>query len=367
MPARGGSPAVGLGRCFASAPLLVVLLAWGCAGRSTAGKEGEGSGGTSGGGLAKVGGSSNATSTGGTGESMRGGAGNTTSAGGAGMGAVAGNSAGGSSQGRLPPPRPRAGCGDLVADAFEECDDGNKTGGDGCNADCSIERDADCPLVGMCTLPVCGDGRVARTREACDDGNVKDGDGCSADCSLESGWICPAPGLPCRPLCGDGRLVGSEQCEPGSGSVGDCSETCHVECADMTAGTAGAGNEGGAHAGTSPGCRPPVCGDGVVSGSEECDDGTASNDGHYGGCLSNCHFAAYCGDGVKDFAEECDDADFTTPLYTAEPRIACTAACLAAAYCGDGAIDANYGETCDEGARTGVDLWCEKGCLSVVP
>jgi cysteine-rich repeat protein len=57
-------------------------------------------------------------------------------------------------------------------EAPEECDDGNKTTGDGCNGLCRIEH-------------YCGD-RVLDTGETCDDGNTKSGDGCSATCQKES-------------------------------------------------------------------------------------------------------------------------------------------------------------------------------------
>lgn len=61
-------------------------------------------------------------------------------------------------------------CGDGFLDPDEECDDGNTRDGDGCRADCSVER--------------CGDG-VLDAREQCDDGNSADGDGCSSQCERE--------------------------------------------------------------------------------------------------------------------------------------------------------------------------------------
>src|SRR5689334_17598961 len=61
-------------------------------------------------------------------------------------------------------------CGDNVVAINEECDDGNTTAGDGCDATCHTE-------IG----PTCGDGNVD-AGEACDDGNNTDGDGCDAAC-----------------------------------------------------------------------------------------------------------------------------------------------------------------------------------------
>jgi cysteine-rich repeat protein len=43
----------------------------------------------------------------------------------------------------------------------------------------------------------CGDG-VLHGSEQCDDGNRTAGDGCSAICQIPSGWICPVPGMPCQ-------------------------------------------------------------------------------------------------------------------------------------------------------------------------
>ena len=52
----------------------------------------------------------------------------------------------------------------------------------------------------------------------------------------------------------------------------------------------------------------PICGDGVVSAGEACDDGV--NDGGYGECAPGCVLGPYCGDGVVDAPfEDCDDGN----------------------------------------------------------
>jgi fibro-slime domain-containing protein len=54
-----------------------------------------------------------------------------------------------------------------------------------------------------------------------------------------------------------------------------------------------------------------MCGDGVVTPDEACDDGLEGNDGSYGGCNSDCSRAAFCGDGSKDSPQEgCDDGNY---------------------------------------------------------
>jgi fibro-slime domain-containing protein len=51
----------------------------------------------------------------------------------------------------------------------------------------------------------------------------------------------------------------------------------------------------------------PICGDGIVSLGEQCDDGT--NDGGYGECEPACKVGARCGDGTVQPGEDCDDGN----------------------------------------------------------
>jgi cysteine-rich repeat protein len=92
---------------------------------------------------------------------------------------------------------------------------------------------------------------------------------------------------------------------------------------------------------------PPGCGNGVVEGGEECDDGDDSNEDD---CLTNC-FLAFCGDGfVRAGVETCDDAN-------SNPDDGCTNECVATG-CGNGVV--NEGEECDDGNQTNTD-----GCLNI--
>jgi fibro-slime domain-containing protein len=50
-----------------------------------------------------------------------------------------------------------------------------------------------------------------------------------------------------------------------------------------------------------------ICGDGIVSLGEECDDGV--NDGGYGECHPGCVLGARCGDGTVQEGEDCDDGN----------------------------------------------------------
>lgn len=90
-------------------------------------------------------------------------------------------------------------CGDGVLQDFEECEDGNRTSGDGCSANCDLE--IHCPPnaePGVSCFPTltCGDGMQTRN-EQCDDGNTASGDGCSNSCRIEPDFVCPRVGAPC--------------------------------------------------------------------------------------------------------------------------------------------------------------------------
>jgi fibro-slime domain-containing protein len=213
-------------------------------------------------------------------------------------------------------------CGDgVLRSGVEACDDGNASGGDGCSADCtSIESGWTCATAGQpCTRqPVCGNGLVD-SNEACDDRNTTAGDGCGATCAVESGWVCPAGGGRCRAAaCGDGIIAGAEQCEDGDAppASGDgCDATCMLEPGYKC---------------PTPGrvCEPTTCGDRAVEGSEQCDDGNNN-----------------MGDGCS-------------PLCTQEPRCSggqCTAVC------GDGIILPNSNEECDDGNTRSND-GCSASC-----
>jgi cysteine-rich repeat protein len=72
--------------------------------------------------------------------------------------------------------------------SWEECDDGNSTSGDGCDASCVLEPGYSCSTSGTpCKLAVCGDGVADYPVEDCDDGNTANGDFCDGHCRYEFG------------------------------------------------------------------------------------------------------------------------------------------------------------------------------------
>ncbi len=209
-------------------------------------------------------------------------------------------------------------CGNGALESGEACDDFNAVSGDGCTADCSaIEQNYACPNPGQaCVLTVvCGDKKISGA-ETCDDGNAIAGDGCSDVCQLEDGWTCPIVATRCiAAACGDSLVRGTETCDDGNAVSGDgCSDTCTIETPLPT--------ERDAWMCPTPGqlCVRTTCGNSVVEGTEQCDDG---NNDSGDGCSPACRkeplcpatggaCTSVCGDGVilsTDTDQECDDGN----------------------------------------------------------
>jgi fibro-slime domain-containing protein len=108
-----------------------------------------------------------------------------------------------------------------------------------------------------------------------------------------------------------------------------------------------------------------ACGDGVATGGEECDCGSAgvtpadpscagmnNNDTTYGGCTTACKYGPYCGDGMVNGPEQCDLGSVNNT--TNYGNTGCTPGCTLPHFCGDAIVDASEGEACDLGANNGV-------------
>ncbi|OGH89682.1 MAG: hypothetical protein A2469_03380 [Candidatus Magasanikbacteria bacterium RIFOXYC2_FULL_40_16] len=117
--------------------------------------------------------------------------------------------------------------GDGIIDIDEECDDGPENG-----IRCAPDYGADCPwCTNSCesrtvTADYCGDGDINTLYEQCDQGNTVGGDGCSVACDIESGWQCfGARSSACSPISGDGICVGApfESCLNNFDDCGACS------------------------------------------------------------------------------------------------------------------------------------------------
>ncbi len=111
-------------------------------------------------------------------------------------------------------------------------------------------------------------------------------------------------------------------------------------------------------------CRS-VCGDGIVAGDEQCDDG-ASNGAGYGFCSGTCTLGPRCGDAITqpEGMEACDDGVNVKGYATDSSPGTCGPQCQAPKRCGDGTLDSGFGEECDLGdaANTGAYDGCTAEC-----
>jgi cysteine-rich repeat protein len=163
-------------------------------------------------------------------------------------------------------------------------------------------------------------------------------------------------------VCGDGIVTGDEACDDTNPEGGDgCDDACALEV-------------GWECAGAPSECVVP-CGDGIVAGVEACDDANLDvGDGcsddcdeepgwHCMGSPSAC--ATACGDGVISVEEECDDGnpdagDGCSDLCLVELGYSCILQpSVCSAGCGDGIVVSV--EECDDDNNTDLD-GCNAAC-----
>jgi fibro-slime domain-containing protein len=105
----------------------------------------------------------------------------------------------------------------------------------------------------------------------------------------------------------------------------------------------------------------PICGDGVVTPPEQCDEGMNNAVG-YGKCEPNCTWGPYCGDDiVQNPPEQCDNGMNDSP-YSLSKTSGCAPGCVLPPYCGDDIVQAQDGEQCDNGTNDGSYGTCANNC-----
>jgi cysteine-rich repeat protein len=163
--------------------------------------------------------------------------------------------------------------------------------------------------------------------------------------------------------CGSGGNTETGSTTSGSGTGGSSTTS--------TTSTSGGGGAGGG---------PAVCGNGVIEGTEECDDGNLTSGD---GCDNDCSFTCIAGDPTRDHCDDgnpcngkeiCNDkhtCDAGTPLNDGDAcdtgKVCVVGNCVAES-CGDGLV--GTGEECDDGNATngdGCDSNCKFSCLSSDP
>lgn len=161
----------------------------------------------------------------------------------------------------------------IICDDIDECVMG--TANCATNASCINTPGS---FVCDCTTGYEGDGTMCTDIDEC----AKGTDNCdpNATCTNTPGsFTCmcntgtTGDGTKCEAVCGDGVIGGSETCDDGNTKSGD---GCHAMCVIEDGWTCG---------GTPSMCLPGKCGDGVLLGVEGCDDGnTTAGDG----CSATC-------------------------------------------------------------------------------
>ncbi len=211
-------------------------------------------------------------------------------------------------------------CSDGIMAYGEMCDDGNSVSGDGCSAQCELETGFRCTTAknGLTVCDpakgVCGDS-IVQNGETCDDGNRSPGDGCSAQCQVEANFKCPTnPGGACVPsvgLCGNGIIDREtdfniwEECDLGVDASGNSRNIVGSGCNQCRI-------ETGYHCGIIAGvyqCQKGRCRDGYRDVGEECDDGNKSpNDGCSPSCKRELMFTEFIDeDGIVTYSPKCGD------------------------------------------------------------
>jgi cysteine-rich repeat protein len=187
----------------------------------------------------------------------------------------------------------------------------------------------------VCTVCACGDDGPAADTLAVEAGLRPDAAAAQPVRCGDAGGDACGDGYRCvegrcqADMCGDGLVSGDEECDDGNEATGDgCDPACRVE-------------------------ESPRCGDGELhtDDGEECDDGNFYD----ADVCSNACTVNECGNARTDMGEECDDGDLIDDNE-------CSNDCLENR-CRNGRLD--MGEECDDGNRIHDD-GCSNACLIVV-
>lgn len=210
------------------------------------------------------------------------------------------------------PDTPPTECGDGLREGDEACDDGNTVEETACEYGTSVCEwcSADCSSILELTGPHCGDGVVDEEFEECDTAPAFDCPSLGLDAGETECVSCAMISDDCHEsVCGDGTREGSERCDDGNTVTEDACEYgtsvcewCNASCGRVLS------------------LEGPYCGDTVIQPEFEDCDGSPTFDCDSLGLIgdtvcaactmdiTDCH-ELVCGDGIVEGAEECDDGN----------------------------------------------------------
>ncbi len=220
-------------------------------------------------------------------------------------------------------------CGDGIRVSPEECDDGNTLDGDDCPSDCNLDacQPNPCSNGGTCTDGVqeltceCPDGWTGKLCEESTSicGNAPEGQEMFLQCpagTVIKDITFASYGQP-QGGCGQGEVLTVGSCHaPSSQTIVEANclgkDTCLVPVDWMSLGEDPCPNQAKWFSASAE-CEAPVCGDGVLTSDEECDDGNNVNgDGCEGDCSEDacagenpCQNDGLCYDQFRGFSCGC--------------------------------------------------------------
>jgi cysteine-rich repeat protein len=165
----------------------------------------------------------------------------------------------------------------------------------------------------------------------------------SAICGTTNENACTQPGS----VCEDTAAVACETC--GDGAINKPCETCDTNAFPANAPSSHGPCRTGGECGYRPAAR--FCGDGIVNGDEQCDDG---NDVDTDACRNSC-ILPICGDSIlgNTPGETCDPPGSTPATPPGNTNLCRPLGPDQCTYCGDGIV--NGGEQCDDGNHVDTD------------
>ena len=118
-----------------------------------------------------------------------------------------------------------------------------------------------------------------------------------------------------------------------------------------------------------PSVCTPICGDGFVAGTEQCDRGAGNvppTGPTYGSCTTDCKLGPYCGDNKLLSPPEVCDNGLNLQTYSLVPPTAgvCAPGCVEPAFCGDQIVQRVNNEECDDGTAGNQNTYghCQTNC-----